>query len=252
MPRGVGIVGAAVLVGAVGALLATPAHRLSVPWGEPPADRCRRCEAPFPAGLPGWLRLGTRCRACGARNGPPTWSLAGATAVAAAGLTWRLWLDPSLALFLALVPLACLLCAVDLACHRLPERLVLPAIAAALLGFAVLSAVTGEWSRWWRSVLAGLALGTGYLLLTLISAGQLGGGDVTLAALLGVFLGWIGWRTAVLGAALPFAINAPVALALLVARRVGRRSELPFGPAMVIGWYVAVVGPAVVSAALAP
>jgi leader peptidase (prepilin peptidase)/N-methyltransferase len=168
-------------------------------------------------------------------------------AVACAGLAWRFGAAPVLVPFLALVPLGCLLGAIDLACLRLPEQLVLPGIGGSVVAFGVLALVTGGWGGWLRAVLAGLALGGAYLVLALLPGGQLGGGDVTLAALLGLYLGWLGWPIVVAGALLPFALNAPVAVGLLVARRVGRRSELPFGPAMLAGAYVAVVGPRVLA-----
>jgi leader peptidase (prepilin peptidase)/N-methyltransferase len=44
----------------------------------------------------------------------------------------------------------------------------------------------------------------------------------------------------VLGAAAGFVVQAGVALLLLAARRVGLRSELPFGPAMLVGAAAAV------------
>jgi leader peptidase (prepilin peptidase)/N-methyltransferase len=60
-------------------------------------------------------------------------------------------------------------------------------------------------------------------------------GDVKLAGLLGLFLGWLGWDALVLGAAAGFVVQAAVALVLLAARRIGLRGELPFGPAMLAG-----------------
>jgi leader peptidase (prepilin peptidase)/N-methyltransferase len=67
-----------------------------------------------------------------------------------------------------------------------------------------------------------------------------GRGDVTLARLLGAYLGWLGWTEVVLGAALPWLVNAPVLLALLATGRIGRRSAIPFGPAMLVGAWLTV------------
>ena len=60
-------------------------------------------------------------------------------------------------------------------------------------------------------------------------------GDAKLAALLGLYLGWLGWRVLVLGVAAGFVVQAVLALVLLATRRIGLRGELPFGPAMLLG-----------------
>ncbi len=245
------VAGAATVAGVAGAAVATPAYRFSVEWGEPARGTCSACDVALPTGPRGWLRLGSGCRACGARTGPPATALAAVAAVAGAGLGWRFGPAPALLPYLLLVPLGCLLAAIDLACMRLPEPLVLPGIGGSLALFAALAAGTGAWGDWVRALLAGLALGGAYLLLALLPGGQLGGGDVTLAALLGVYLGWLGWPFAVLGALLPWLVNAPVVIWLLLARRAGRRSDLPFGPAMLVGAYAAIVGPPAIAAALA-
>lgn len=176
-------------------------------------------------------------------TGPQPGRWATIAALAAAGFGWRFGASATLVPFVALVPLCCLLCAIDLACHRLPERLVLPGIGVAVAAFGLIAALGGTWGALGRAVLGGMAFGLGYLLLAVISLGQLGGGDVTLGTLLGIFLGWLGWPFVILGMLLPFAVNAPVAIWALLAGRAGRRSELPFGPAMVVGAYLAVLGP---------
>jgi leader peptidase (prepilin peptidase)/N-methyltransferase len=66
-------------------------------------------------------------------------------------------------------------------------------------------------------------------------------GDVKLAALLGLCLGWLGWGALVLGTLAAFVVQAVLALLLLATRRVGLRGELPFGPAMLAGAALAVV-----------
>ena len=236
----VGVAGAGALLGAA---LPVPAYRLSVEWKTPPRADCAGCGAEFPAGVAGWLRPGSRCRTCRARRGPAATLLAGVTAVAAAGLVLRFGPVADLVPFLLLVPLGCLLAAIDLACLRLPEQLVLPAIGVSVLAFAGVAAGTGAWGALLRAVLAGLTLGVTYLVLALLPGGQLGGGDVTLA--------WLGWPLVLMGGVLPFLVNAPFAVALLVARRAARRTDLPFGPAMLAGAYLTVVGPAAIAALLA-
>jgi len=220
--------------GAVGALLPGPAYRLSVPAGN--RSSCAACAAPVP-----WLArsLPGRCPGCGARLGPPVWALSAVAAALCAGLAWRLGPRPELVPLLPVVLLGVLLAVVDLAEERLPDVLVLPGVGAVVAAFGAVAAATGQWGSWGRALLAGLAYALGYLVMALLPGGQLGLGDVKLAALLGVVLGWFGWPLVLAGVLLPWVVNAPVALVVLVRR--GRSGSLPFGPAMLAGAYLAVV-----------
>jgi leader peptidase (prepilin peptidase)/N-methyltransferase len=134
--------------------------------------------------------------------------------------------------------LGVLLGAIDLAAERLPDVLVLPGLVAAAVALAVIAALTGAWGSWGRALVAGLAYAGTYLLLALLPGGQLGLGDVKLAALLGMCLGWFGWPLVVVAILLPWLVNAPVALVLLVRRGGG---SMPFGPAMLVGAYLSLV-----------
>ncbi len=250
------VCGTAVLGLAGGTALPLPAYRLSVPWrkeGEPPVpprDSCRHCDAALASGVPGWLRPGSRCAHCRLRLGPPVWLLSGACAVGCAGVTWRLGFPPALLPYLVVVFLGVLIAAIDLATQRIPDVLVLPGCAAAVLLFAGVALVTGEWGRFGGAVGAGVALFVGYLVLGLVPGANLGGGDVVLAGLLGIHLGWLGWPVALLGAMLPWLVQAPVALLALATGRAGGKTMLPFGPAMVAGAYLAAVGPPALAALL--
>ncbi|WP_418606684.1 hypothetical protein [Georgenia sp. SUBG003] len=74
----------------------------------------------------------------------------------------------------------------------------------------------------------------------------MGLGDVKLSGVLGMFLGWCGWSQVLLGTFAAFAINALAALVLLALRRVTLKSDVPFGPSMILGAAVgAAWGPAV-------
>lgn len=142
--------------------------------------------------------------------------------------------------FLVLGGAAALLTVIDLQHHKLPNRVIAPSIgvgAALLCGAA---AVQQDWAGLLRAGLGAAVLFAAYLLLALISPRGLGMGDVKLAALLGLYLGWLGWNAVVLGAAAGFVVQAVVAVVLLVARRVSLRAELPFGPAMLLGAALAI------------
>jgi leader peptidase (prepilin peptidase)/N-methyltransferase len=151
------------------------------------------------------------------------------------GLTWDL---PA---FLQLAAAGVLLAVVDLRHRLLPDRVVVPSLGAGALLLAVAAAAGDAWPQLPRAALAALVLFAAYLALALVSPGGMGMGDVKLAALLGLHLGWLGWGAVVLGAAAGFAVQSVVALGLLATRRVGLRSELPFGPAMLLGALLALI-----------
>ncbi len=143
-------------------------------------------------------------------------------------------LDPRAAVVWAVtlavgVPLA----AIDLGAHRLPDALVLPAVAAAV----VVALVGGEPA----AVAGGAVLVTGFALLAVLPRSGLGFGDVKLAGLLGTALGLLGWRVWAWGAALAFVSGGVVAAVLLATGRARRDTALPFGPHMLAGALVAAV-----------
>ena len=97
-----------------------------------------------------------------------------------------------------------------------------------------------DWTPLLRAGLGAAVLFLVFLFLALISPQGLGMGDVKLAGLLGLYLGWIGWDALALGAAAGFVVQAVLALGLLAGRRIGLRGELPFGPAMLAGAALAI------------
>lgn len=124
---------------------------------------------------------------------------------------------------------------VDVRTHRLPNRIVLPTLAA-LVPLAILDAVlTGGAGPLIGAVAGLLVLGGFYAVLRLISRAGMGGGDVKLAALLGFVLGWHGWQALAVGAASAFVLGALYALALMALRRADGSTRIAFGPWMILG-----------------
>ena len=128
-----------------------------------------------------------------------------------------------------------LLIVIDLAVFRLPDVIVGPLYPVVFLGLAAAAALTSEWGSLGRAATAAAALLVLYFVLALINPSGLGLGDVKLSGVLGAFLGWLGWPAVLAGTLAAFVINAAVALALLVGGRVGAKSGIAFGPAMVFG-----------------
>ncbi len=142
---------------------------------------------------------------------------------------------PELVVWLALTPVAVLLAVVDRRVHRLPDPLTLPLAAAAVLLLGGAALLPGHAGSWTSGLLGGLTLGGFYFLLFLINPNGMGFGDVKLALALGVVLGWYGWSVLFLGGFAGFLFGAAYGLALLLLRRAGRRTGIPFGPFMIAG-----------------
>jgi leader peptidase (prepilin peptidase)/N-methyltransferase len=128
-----------------------------------------------------------------------------------------------------------LLGAVDLAAHRLPDRVTFPAVAVCAAAFTADAAVLGTWGALLRAgAAAALALALGAIAAA-VSPQGLGFGDVKLLALLGLVLGWAGWGVLLAGIFLGLLTGSVVSLALLATRRAGWRTAVPFGPPLVAG-----------------
>ena len=152
----------------------------------------------------------------------------------------RFGLTPELPAFLFLAAVGVLLGVIDLQHRLLPNRIVVPALGIAAALLLVASIPGQDWPALLRAALGAVVLFAVFLVLALIAPSGLGMGDVKLAALIGLYLGWIGWNAVIVGAAAGFVVQAIVALALLATRRIGLRGELPFGPAMLLGAVLAI------------
>ena len=152
----------------------------------------------------------------------------------------RFGLSAQLPAFLFLAAVGMLLGIIDLQHRLLPNRIVVPAIGIAATLLIMAAIPEQAWPALLRAALGAVVLFAVFLVLALIAPSGLGMGDVKLAALIGLYLGWIGWNAVVIGAAGGFVVQAAVALSLLATRRIGLRGELPFGPAMLLGAVLAI------------
>jgi leader peptidase (prepilin peptidase)/N-methyltransferase len=131
--------------------------------------------------------------------------------------------------------------AVDLAVHRLPDRVTYPAAAVCTAALTADAAVLGSWGALLRALAAaGAAFAVAALLAALAPEG-LGFGDVKLLALLGLVLGWLGWGVLLAGIFLGLVTGAVVSIVLLVSGSAGWRTAVPFGPPLLTGAVLALV-----------
>ena len=139
---------------------------------------------------------------------------------------------PALLPALAIAAVAPPLVRTDVAEHRLPNHLVIPALLAGVAGAGVSWLAVG--SPPIVALLSGTAYGGGLLLLALF--GGVGMGDVKLAAALGLASPTA--AVAVLSPLLTFLFGGVAAVVVLIRR--GRRARLAFGPFLLAGFFAAV------------
>jgi leader peptidase (prepilin peptidase)/N-methyltransferase len=259
------LVFAGVLGLAIGSFLNVVVWRL--PRGESlssPPSACPRCAHPIRArdNVPvlSWLLLRGRCRDCRApisRRYPLVegitalaFVVVGAWAVSGGfgtpGLAWNgaaggavAWIATVVA-FLYLAAVSVSLALIDLDTHTLPNKIVLPAYPVALVLFAVAAVASGDWGPLLRAAIGGAALFLFYFGMALAYPRGMGFGDVKLAGVLGLYLAWVGWGPLLVGAFAAFLLGGLYSLALIAARKAGRKTGIPFGPWMVGGAWVGI------------
>jgi len=168
-------------------------------------------------------------------------ALAAVTGGVFAAITARFTTDWALPAYLVFGAALVALTAIDLETYLLPNRIVYPVAAAGVALLGVAAAATGDWDELARALAGGGAGFAAFFVLHLISPRALGFGDVKLAFVLGLYLGWLGWAELVLGFFLGFLYGALVGIALLVTRVRGRKDPVPFGPFLAAGALTAVI-----------
>ena len=235
---------------AVGSFLNVVVWR--VPRGESvvsPPSACPACGARIRARdnvpIVSWLVLHGRCRDCRARISRRYPLVELVTALLFAATAWWAVLRPGTTLdapgsvvllaHLVLVALAVSLTLIDLDVHRLPDVIVLPGIAAAVVLLALAASLSAQWGSLLRALIGGAVLFVAYFLMLIAYPRGMGFGDVKLAGLIGLYLGWQGWGAVVVGGFAAFLLGGLYAVVLLLRRRAGRGSGIPFGPWMLLG-----------------
>ena len=188
-----------------------------------------------------WLLLRGRCRHCAnpISRRYPLVELATGTVFAVMAL--RFGWDAVLPAYLYLGAIGVALWMIDLDVKRLPNAIVLPSylVAGGLLTLA--AAANSDWAALLRAAIAMAALYGFYFALAFVYPAGMGFGDVKLAGVLGLYLGYLGWAEVVTGGFLGFLFGGLVGVGLMVAQKAGRKSQIPFGPFMLAGALVAIL-----------
>ena len=124
---------------------------------------------------------------------------------------------------------------IDWRTHRLPDRIVLPSYPLAVLLLGAAAAAAGEWHRILGMLGGGALLWVAFAVLHLLYRRGLGFGDVKLAGLLGLYLGFAGWAELWWGPFLAVLLGGVWSLLLVISRRATLRSSVAFGPFLIAG-----------------
>jgi leader peptidase (prepilin peptidase)/N-methyltransferase len=204
-----------------------------------PGSHCTSCAAPVKArhNVPvlGWLMLRGRCAVCGSGISIRYPLVEAGTAALFAAITIRFGLSVQLPAYLYLAAIGVTLAMIDFDVRRLPDSIVLPSYVISVLLLMPAGAVTGEWWVATRSLLGMAALWIIYMILALAYPRGMGFGDVKLAGLLGLYLGWLGWSSVLVGTFAGFLLGGVAGAAMMATRRATRKSMIPFGPFMLAG-----------------
>ena len=147
---------------------------------------------------------------------------------------------PSLSELIALIPALYLLVVawpltvIDLREHRLPNRLVLPAFPVALLAQLIATIISADWARQLFALLmallfAAIGLGANYI-------DALGMGDVKLATVIALTLGYFNPWLPVIAIGIAFVLAFAVVIVLITLGKVKIGSSIPLGPYLLVSF----------------
>ena len=129
---------------------------------------------------------------------------------------------------------------IDIDTHLLPRRIVYRTIAVAM-PLLVLSAFLDNTGSIAGMFIGGIAMWCILRVLEVLSRGDLGGGDVGLGGLLGLYLGWVSYEAIFVGLIAAFFVGGLFAVALLISRKANRHTHFAFGPFLIVGTLIAVL-----------
>ena len=209
-----------------------------------PRSKCPICATPILErdNIPvvSWLVLRGKCRSCRApisARYPLVELLCGALFAGAAARVGFNWDLPAL-LILAAGLLA--LASIDLESLTLPTTVIYTTLALLSVSLIVATAATGQWHRLLIAALCAIGWFVVFFALNFASPRYLGFGDVRLAPVLGLGLGWLGIRYVLLGFFAANFIGAVIGIALIAAKKMARDQPIPYGVFLALGVALAV------------
>ena len=224
----------------IGSFLNVVIHR--VPAGlslVSPGSACPACAHPVRPfdNVPvlSWLLLRGRCRDCAAPIAVRYPLVELATGLLFALVAWRFGPTPYAGAAAVVAAAGVALVMIDLDHRRLPFGVTAAMAVGTVIALGIDVARHGAGPVPTALLAAGLWLAV-YGGIWLATAGRgMGLGDVALAPVLGLALGWLGWGPALVGLGAGFAIGAVVGVVLVLTGRARAGSKVPHGPFLVSG-----------------
>jgi leader peptidase (prepilin peptidase) / N-methyltransferase len=223
---------------AVGSFLNVVIHR--VPRHESivfPPSHCPECSVPLRAWqnvpLLSWLVLRGRCHYCACPISGRYPLVEGGTALLFAAVTVRFGLSLQLLAYLYLVAIGVVLAMIDVETRRLPDSITLPSYVISVLLLMPAGAVDGDWMGATRALAGMIALLALFFALTIAYPNGLGFGDVKLAGLVGLYLGWLSWNAVFLAAIGSILIAGAAGSAAVATKHATRSVAVPLGPCLI-------------------
>ncbi len=227
------------LVAIAGALLGLIAHDLAAQTLKdqplrPLVGTCAEC-----GHRRGWLR--PKCPECG-RSLKREPGVAVTTALVAVGFVNAIGPGWELIPFAGFLLLTAALMLTDIDDMRIVDRLNLRGSALLVVALGLTSVAIGESPAFWRGLGGGAAYFGGSLFLFVLARGNgFGAGDVKLSPLLGVFTTYFSWTILARSVLATAFIGGILAVAVLLFSEAKRDTELPYGPAMILGSWLAII-----------
>jgi leader peptidase (prepilin peptidase)/N-methyltransferase len=158
---------------------------------------------------------------------------------------WRLGLSPELPAVLAFIFGGVLLAVIDWNLHRLPTRIVYLTLAGVGVGLIFASLVEWDWVPLATAAAGGMLFANAFFLIWFLTRKffgmvVLGFGDIRLAAVLGLLLGWYGLPYVLYGAIAGHLFAVVVAVATCIKKR-KLHMRYSFGPTLIAGTLVVVL-----------
>lgn len=168
--------------------------------------------------------------------------LAPLLALVGAVVALRTGVHPEVAAHVVVAVGLIVLSVIDLDLFLLPKRIVFPLMGAAAVLLAGAAAIHGDFDLLARSAVCAVGAFAALAVLWLINPKGMGYGDVRLAGLIGLDLGWIGGIQVMVGIFAGFVIASVVGIGLMATRKAGRRDAVPFGPFLAAGTLFVLMG----------
>jgi leader peptidase (prepilin peptidase)/N-methyltransferase len=240
------LIGICALFGlAVGSFLNVVIYR--VPRNESivtPRSKCPTCSSPIREidNIPvlSWLLLRGKCRNChspiSARY-PLVEAAGGALFAGAAARLGYNWDLPAVLIMLAsLLALAC----IDLELLVLPRKIIYPTFVLIAIFLFIAAGAYGQWTKLEIAGICAAAWFSLFYVMNFVSPRALGFGDVRLALVLGLGLGWFGWRYVVLGFFAGNLFGAVIGVTLILTKKMRRDQQIPYGVFLAMGASLAI------------